>query len=244
MAASLSPIFRSSHMETFTHDPWFLVFKWELQDGVPAFLERNGDEFRYKITGDTHDIITPLSYKGDPEEFLNLITKMRPLRIGDQLKFVNQLVNQYDIHESHPSDMDKSKTVTKDVWALTLVSQLSEGNDTCGMTKMIGGHAYIFIEMINQWGIPEKLKAHITIRTRTHKDIPKGYAKPGIYLGHYKPEWPKTDTYLRPAIEVQKMIDDVLEQKNNTNIQSHKIIDLLSDLMLNLQSPKIEYTTA
>jgi hypothetical protein len=202
--------------QVFSGDDWYKILYWKLADGDDVCVYRKSDEFSCKIMGHFDETVHNLTYEGDAEEFYEFLKESVPFRINGSIKFIRK----EDILQEHESIADPTKKVTRDIWAITMVSHMQEstGNGhsflthSIGMTCLIGGHAYILLEGINEEGSFEKKTIHIVIMDR-FEDIPHGYAKPKISEGYYTPGWPKTDTFLRPSQLAQQLLERVRQQE-------------------------------
>ncbi len=110
------------------------------------------------------------------------------------------------------SRLDEMKIITQGAWSVTLISHM--GTNFPFTPKSFFGHAYILVEHLDDFGNRQTTDLHISMFENDGRTkLPDGEAKP-LFLrnGDINLDWPRTDTFLRPAYLVQAMIDDFLRQ--------------------------------
>jgi hypothetical protein len=209
MAAGIQQSGAQLHWASFPDDRWHKINTWEVDgDGIVS-LYRKGDALRYRFQADGIDY--QKSVEGESvQSSLAQIEDSIPVRRGDQVEFVQ---HQY------PSILDATKKVTQDIWAVTMISQLgTSGNSTC----LIGGHAYIMIEGINELKKPFRLAAEISTLMpsaipKKYIEVPHNRAIPRLQIeDKFRLEWPRSDTFLRSKELVMTMITHVQQQIDAT----------------------------
>lgn len=214
MAAGIQQSGAQLHWASFPDDRWYKINTWEVDGNGIVSLYRRGDDLRYRFQADGINEVVDVE-QDSIEYILDFFQKSTPVRYGDRIRFISseEVISEYN------SIADATKQVTQDLWAVTLISQLgTSGNSTC----LIGGHAYILIEGINELKERVRFTAEIctTYTDETEKtiEVQHNRAVPLIKPDRkkMKQEWPKSDTYLRPSHLVLNMLGHIQQQIDAT----------------------------
>ena len=208
----------------FPSDGLYKLNHFELEDGSSIDVYRNGNEFKYKHSELSKPVIKTIPYTGDPDDFMEHLKSSVPMKVGNKVFFIrtyDRFIAKSAILTQYNSIADATKTVTQDVWAVTMISQLgTTGNSTC----LVGGHAYVLIEGINEFKeriyltteICTKIKI-ITEVSVKYIDVPHNRAIPWLYeYCKFDPDWPRLDTFLRSRELVLAMLAHIQSQIDDT----------------------------
>jgi hypothetical protein len=213
MAAGIQQSGAQLDWAPFPDDRWHKINTWEVEGNGIVTLYRKGDALRYRFQADGINEVVDVE-QDSIEQILDFFQRSTPVRYGDRIRFMASegVISEYN------SVADVTKRVTQDLWAVTMISQMGVGTDS---SCLIGGHAYIIIEGINEVKEPIYFTTEIctiyededgqAIHVSHNRAVPllKPYRK-------FKPYWPKSDTYLRSKDLILTMIAHIQQQIDAT----------------------------
>lgn len=216
MAAGIQEVGAPLDWGPFPDDRWYKMGIWEIEDDVFVTILRKGEQVIYRLQDGEIDVKGRITADDGADDCIRFLSQSNPVRVGAEIRFLapDQVLQAN-------SRVDATKVITQEMWAVTMVSQMArfESQDPknvpkqiCEHTKMVGGHAYILIEGIND--VFRKFFLTVEITTQLNEvQIPHERAVPMIRERiKFEEEWPRSSTLLRSAQKINQMIAHVQEQ--------------------------------